>query len=155
MKGFPLLLAACLGTLCCSERAPITAGDAPAQALARRIGEKEVVAFQSWNGKRQGGDSDSILHFRKDSKVELEDQGFDLQTFEGTYAVGPGGKVTLQLKGYHSSWPPMLLRGDGGDLLLYREDGMTTWPIETSNPHPEASVDGFWPFRAPRKEAAE
>lgn len=40
----------------------------------------------------------------------------------------------------------MLLRHEGEDLVLYREDGVTTWPIEASN-NPDVLIEGFWPFR--------
>jgi hypothetical protein len=150
MKSLLILIAACFGAISCTEHAPKTAEVDPVQVFVAAINEKGDLAFESWNGKLKGVDSDSILHFRKDSKVELEDRGIGIQYFRGSYALDPGGRITISLNGYNWKWPAMLLRHDGEDLVLYREDGVTTWPIEASNP--DASIEGFWPFRESETE---
>lgn len=75
MKSLVILILACFGAINCTEPAPKIAEVDPVQVFVAAINEKGNLAFESWNGKLKGVDSDSILHFRKDSKLELEDGG--------------------------------------------------------------------------------
>jgi hypothetical protein len=162
MKNFALLMTMsfCLG--CCDKReAPVTAADskivsaAPADILVKRIGQTGEVSFKSWNGNLRGLDNDDVLHFYADSKIVLEHRSIGVDHFRGTYDMTPDGRVAVAIKGFHESWPPMVLGVDGTDLLLYREDGHASWLPKGDPNLPEPSVDGFWPFRATAKTPAQ
>ncbi len=59
----------------------------------------------------------------------------------------PDDRVVVELNGYREDWPMMILRRDGSDFVLDREDGHTSWlPKDFADPQPE--VDGYWPFRS-------
>ena len=104
------------------------------------------MSFKSWNGNLKGLDSDAVLRFYTDSRVVLEDMGISVLRYEGSYALKSGGAITIRLEGYRWNWPDMILRRDGGDLILNRVDGVTSWPIEAVPS--DAGIEGFWPFRA-------
>jgi hypothetical protein len=155
MKNFVSLLTTCLCFVACGKREALVVEPDPHEALVKCISENGHVDFESWNGKPRGVDSDSALHFYKDSRVVLEDRGLSVSHYEGSYDFGADGRVEVTLKNYREDWPHMILRRDGTDLLLYREDGHTSWlPIGDPN-LPEPQVDGFWPFRASTKKIAQ
>lgn len=155
MKNFALLVIIPFCLVSCDKpKSPVTVADpkivttTPDDILVKRIGQTGEVSFKSWNGNLRGLDNDDVLHFRKESKVVLESMSVGVNYFKGTYALTPDGRVSVDIKGIHEPWPPMILRTDGTDLLLYREDGHTSWlpPGDPNLPMPD--VDGFWPFRA-------
>ena len=155
MKNFALLMIIpiCLGS-CEMREVPVTATSpkivtaAPAEILVKRIAQTGEVSFKSWNGNLRGLDHDDVLHFYRESKVVLERMSVDVNNFKGTYALTPDSRVVVDIKGIHEPWPPMILRTDGTDLLLYRQDGHTSW-LPPGDPNlPEPRADGFWPFRA-------
>lgn len=155
MKKFSLLMIIPLCLSFCEKReTPVTAADsknvttASADILVKRIGQTGKVSFNSWNGNLRGLDNDDVLHFYNDSKVVLERMSVAVNHFKGTYALTPDGRVVVDIKGIDEPWPPMILRADETDLMLYREDGHTSW-LPPGDPNlPEPRVDGFWPFRA-------
>lgn len=128
--------------------APRPAGRDPIRSFLQKVSSDGQVVFKSWNGELKGVDSDAILHFGKDSKVELEDRGFSVERYEGFYRFGPGEKVEISLVGYQKAWPAMVLRQEGDTFLLFREDGETSWAAGHPDPEAVASMNGFWPFRA-------
>jgi hypothetical protein len=114
----------------------------------KSIKENDHVDFESWNGKPRGVDSDSVLHFYKDTRVVLEDRSIGVTHYEGSYDLRPEGRVVVTLKGYRKDWPTMILRRNGTDWLLHREDGHTSWLPKGHPSMSDPRVDGFWPFRA-------
>jgi hypothetical protein len=148
MKNLALLLIACFVLSACGKpEVPATETDLR-ESFVKSISEIGRIDFESWNGKPRGVDSDSALHFYKDSRVVLEDRGIGITHYEGSYEVRPEGRVVVTLKTYHKDWPLMILRRDGADWLLYREDGHTSWLPKGDPNLPDPRVDGFWPFRA-------
>ena len=154
MNKLAQLLAICIFLGGCGEHEVAIPKMDPAASLERRIGETGHVSFESWNGKLRGVDSDSILHFYKDSKVVLEDRGISVAHYEGSYDLRPDGRVAVMLKRYREDWPLMILRLEGTNLLLYREDGHTSW-LPKDFPDPDPQADGYWPFRATNKAPAQ
>lgn len=148
MKNLALLLTVCSCLSGCGKpKAPVKKLD-PSEILKKQFSEMGHVDFRSWNGNLRGLDSDDVLHFYKDSKVELEDIGYSLLYYKGSYQLRPEGRVAISLSGYGRDWPIMALRREGEDLLLYREDGHTSWLPKGDSNLPCPDVDGFWPFRA-------
>lgn len=145
-----LLLAGCFTLGGCGKREVVVAEANPTESLVARIGETGHVVFESWDGKPRGMDSDSALHFYKDSRVVLEDRGIGITYHQGSYDLKPEGRVVVTLKDYREAWPLMILRREGADLLLHHEDSHTSW-LPKDHPNPDASVDGFWPFRTNTK----
>lgn len=144
-----ILAAASLLILSCEEQelsSHQTDTVTPSSELSSKLARSDKVTFESWNGKLRGADSDSLLHFRADSRVVLEERSIGVRTFEGTFEVEPTGRVSIELPEFDGPWPVMALRRDGDDLVLHREDGHTSW-LPPDYPDPPASVDGFWPFR--------
>lgn len=144
-----VILVASLALLSCSDQGSEVAKVAevsPSRELAERLAQADTVVFESWNGKLKGADSDSLLHFHRDSAVVLEERSIGIRSFEGTYEVDSDGTIKVDIPGYNGSWPTMKLDLDGGDLVLHRQDGHTSW-LPPDYPDPPSSVDAFWPFR--------
>lgn len=162
MKNIALLItmSLCIGG-CDRRETPVIAADTkntsvtPPDILIKRIGQTGKVSFKSWNGNLRGVDSDDVLHFYAGSNVMLEHRSIGVDHFRGTYDMTPDGRVVVAIKDFHESWPPMILRVDGADLLLYREDGHTSWLPKGDPNLPKPSVDGFWPFRAGAETSAQ
>jgi hypothetical protein len=74
--------------------------------------------------------------------------------FKGTSYITPNGRVEVSILDYHEPWPPMILRVDGDDLLLYREDGHTS-SLPKNYPYPNEQSDALWPFRATNESDAQ
>jgi hypothetical protein len=161
MKSHLLLLAICLVVSCSNQNksndhtiSPIKRDPvADFQGVVRDKGE---IEFESWNGKLRGLDNDYRLIFRADSNAILQEFGYAGEdNTKGVYSIRPDGRITLNLQKYHWNWPSMMLRYDSGDLVLFREDGVTAWPIEATKilDSNAPRIEGFWPFRSSSKEA--
>jgi hypothetical protein len=150
-------MACCLSSCYTHDPPPVTksASISPAAILLKRIGTTGQVSFKSRNGNLLGLDNDFILHFYANSKVEFQRMSIGVDHFKGTSYITPNGRVEVSIIGLYEPWPPMILRLDGADLLLYREDGHTS-SLPKDYPYPVVGQpDALWPFRATNETAAQ
>lgn len=146
------------------------AKESAVKLLESRIKEEGEVVFIPWNGKLPEDGSNCYVRFKQDSKAGLEFMGYGADLIAGRFSFITAGlsetKLKADFRGHRFTyWPLMVLRRDGEDLLLYREDGKTwwhdlyppagklserdTWPFQ-----PEY-IDNFWPLRATKKKKTE
>jgi hypothetical protein len=137
--------------------------------LESRIKAEKEVVFIPWNGQLPEDGSRCTLRFQQGSQIRLDFVGYGIDFFFGSFSFINGSLIEAKIKdGAHRPyiyWPRMVLRRDGEDLLLYREDGKTWWhdiypeagkPSQRDTwPFYPKSIDGFWPLRATRKNRAE
>jgi hypothetical protein len=154
MKNLTLLVTALLPVCGCGKQDFTTSEESAKDLLLRRATKTSDVTFESWNGKLRGVDNDAILHFYAPPRVVLEERGYSVEHYEGSYELTSEGRVIVSLKRYRENWPVMVLRRDGSNLLLDREDGHTSW-LPKDYPDPDPQVDGFWPFRALGEKEAQ
>ena len=138
--------------------------------LESRIKKEGEVVFIPWNGKLPKDGSNCYLRFKQKSEVGLAFMGYGGDLLAGSFSFITDVLIEPKLRAdFRGSrfiyWPIMVLRRDGEDLLLYRDDGKKwwhdlyppagklserdTWPFQ-----PEY-IDNFWPLRAAKKNRAE
>ena len=148
----PLLCSAML-CMSCSEEVQVTrqattmppAVIKPPAAVAetvRRLAADHGIRFTAWQGKPRGMDSDFRILLRGDGSMRLDVDGVGPMTYEGTFTLGPAGRIVTSIPSYRGGWPVMMVKQESGVLKLYREDGVTS--LFPDSPR----VDGFWPFVA-------
>ena len=133
MKAIVILVAS-LALLSCSDQGSEVAKVAkvsPSRELAERLTQADTVVFESWDGKLKGADSDSLLHFHRDSAVVLEERSIGIRSFDGTYEVDSDGTVRVDIPGYDGSWPTMKLDLSVGSVLDFDQRVISTLHRDT------------------------
>jgi hypothetical protein len=141
-----------------------------ASLLESRIKEENEVVFVPWNGREAYLGATATFRFRQGSQIRVHFFGMDIRDYVGSYSFLNDTLIEAKIKSDmypypYMVWPRMVLRRDGEDLLLYREDGITwwhnlypkggktwqrdNWPVYNEN------MEGFWPLRASKKKKAE
>ena len=136
------------------------AKESPVKLLESRIKEEGEVVFIPWNGKLPKDGSNCYFRLKQESQVHLAYMGYGGDLCSGHFSFTPAGSIEAKLSFIY--WPIMVLRRDGEDLLLYREDGKTWWhdlyppagkPSERDTwPFRPKYIDNFWPLRAAKKK---
>ena len=141
-----------------------------ANLLESRIRQEKEVVFIPWDGKLPEDGSRCTVRFQQGSRIRLYLFGSDIRDYVGSFNFLNDRLIEAKIKSDvwphpYMFWPRMLLRREGEDLLLYREDGTTWWhdlyPKDGSTsrrdtwPFYPESIDGFWPLRASKNMKAE
>lgn len=125
------LLSCCILLLagCREQQKQQVADESAASVLESRIKEEKEVVFIPWNGKLPEDGSNCYLRFKQESEVRLDFMGYGGDIHAGHFSFITDASIEAILKSGNSyiNWPRMVLRRDGDDLLLYREDGKTWW----------------------------
>jgi hypothetical protein len=112
------------------------------------IAKRGSVTFRSWDGEWQGTDNDTDLTFLPNGVAHMLEYGDGIDSYAGTYAVGPDGAVTATFAKFPGGWPPMSLRKDATSLLVFPKDEKVGFVMGGRG---GATVLGgrasFWPFR--------
>ena len=113
------------------ETTPATASD-----LEAMVAEHGSVTFLSDNGHWHGMDNDSDITFLPAGDLHVFNYGYAMIGYRGRYEVDAEGNVTVDLQIAGHPWPNMMLRSNGGDLLLYPflPDEPGTWPYRQIPP---------------------
>jgi hypothetical protein len=130
-----MLLAGCQ-TVITSVASKRAENPAAVTEFESRIAKSGSVTFRSWSGRALRSDNDTELTFLLNNAVHMFQWGLALRSFTGTYALEPGGRVTLEFKGYEKKWPHMVLDQALGSLEL-----------EPEEPQKNDEWLGYWTFR--------
>ncbi len=104
--------------------------------------------FVSRDGRLYNKDSDAALHFKADQRVEMEEFGYAPRLYPGTYTLDPSGIISLNLKGFPTTWPDMLVYKDGADIRLYPVDPKMAFVMGgPRGANHSRKMHPFWPFR--------
>src|SRR6266436_2752992 len=113
-----------------------------------RIQRYGSITFRSWNGKALRMDSDTELTFFPRNAVHMFEWGYTLTSYSGSNELEPGGRITVQLKGFRERWPEMLLDRDTNSLLLRPGDAAQGFVMGTrGGAYVPGDQDSYWPFR--------
>ena len=103
--------------------------------------------FESCRGKWYGMDSDSSIVFLPGGRVTVTECGYAVQTYDGLYSVDDKGAISVDLARYNSKWPPMVLRREGDEFLLFRQDDDAAFLMGDRGAATTTSeMKPFWPF---------
>ena len=109
--------------------------------------------FVSRRGVSYGMDSDSSIEFRSNGRARLTEAGYVVNTYEGVYSMNENGVISVNLARYKSQWPKMVLRRDGQDFLLFREDAHNSFEMGERGAATEIpEMNPFWPFALTQSE---
>ena len=138
------------------DTAPATAAD-----LQAAIDANGSVTFLSYNGQWIGMDGDSDYTFFPGGELHRFGYGMSMIGYRGSYEVDGDGIITIDLPEHPHDWPPLHLRRDGGDLLLfYNGEDVNGWPHRQIPPEQEAqqrqtiAARGAPPTTRPEGDAA-
>jgi hypothetical protein len=93
-------------------------------------------------------DSDTELTFFPKNAVHMFEWGYTLIRYTGKYELGPGGRITVQLKAFRERWPEMLLDRDTNSLLLRPADPAQGFVMGTrGGAYVPGDQGSYWPFR--------
>lgn len=102
---------------------------ATAEDLKAAIAANGSITFLSDDGRWGGHDMDRDFTFLAGGDLHHFSYGVAMQGFRGRYEVSPNGEATLSLPSTRHQWPTMVLRRDGGDLLLFEKaQDEQSWP---------------------------
>jgi len=136
--------------------APGPAAPASASDLAALIAKQGSVTFRSFGGKWVGMDGDTDLTFLPNGAVHMFEYGIGVTGYRGTYAIDPGGNITLQLSTFPEAWPVMSMQKDATSLLLVPARNGNDFVMGNRGGVTFAPGQGtYWPFRplGPAEEA--
>jgi len=116
------------------------------------IEEQKEVTFASWNGEWKGMDCDTEITLKPDSKVEMTEYGYAVQTYEGKYKIlisddGKHSAVFFEFDDSDAYMEPLVVYKSNDDLLLIPALGSNTFAMGNRSGAVVPSGDSFWPFR--------
>lgn len=154
MRIHIFIAAACLTVTSLTLAVPPRAAEPLGEHLAGPETQKWFTAhrpsatFVARNGRMYGMDSDAIVRFLNEQKVEVIELGVAPMTYTGSFSVNEAGVIHLALDKYPAKWPDMFLYSGATGVFLNPTDNDPSFKLGGRGGATEtANMVPYWPFR--------